>query len=523
MKGKNKVKEKLLTDKTKSFKWSWLVFILGIAACLIVALIGGKGLRYASTDKYCQSCHVHTLADDTWKKSVHSFNNSGVTVHCVECHLPPKDHISYLFVKGKTGIKDLYSFYLKDHKSFDWESKRLLENAGKFVYNESCTKCHQNLYTKGLTAEGGTAHLYYEKHGAELNLQCINCHLDAGHYNANYKHGKMTGMPEVKTNNKDIFKEPTKITAFGNFTEKIPNTSVSFKMIAVKGGSFKMGSPDKEPFHQKDEGPVRNVAISPFFMGEVEVSWNEYWTFFTATMAEGRLDPSKVIEENAKKTDAISGPTPPFGIPDQGWGKGERPAITMTHYAAQIYCQWLSKVTGKHYRLPTEAEWEYACRAGSESPYFFAGNPKKFSEKGFSSRIFGVDTVQINRYVVYSQNSKNKTQEPGFVKANPFGLKNMLGNVMEFCSDKYSETAYSETGKDVKDPQGPETGAEYVVRGGDYLSDAESLRCATRNHTKTYDWLKTDPQQPKSIWWYSDIKGIGFRVVCEPDSSLTGR
>ena len=508
----------------KSFKLgkrSWLIFFSGLFACAVLVFVSGKTLHYTSTDEYCMSCHIHPMADDTWKKSVHFYNPSGVKVHCVECHLPPKENNNYLWTKAKTGLSDLYSKHFKDSASFNWENKRLLEHAVKIVYNESCIKCHQNLFSKGLSSEGGTAHLYYENNAVKLDLQCINCHLDVGHYNPNYKHSKMTGIPVSADASKTLFTEPARVTKFENFTEFIPNTPQSFNMIAVKGGSFKMGSPDNEPFHKSDEGPVRTVTVSPFFIGEVEVSWDEFWTFFAATMSEGRVDPNEVMEHNANNPDMVTGPTPPFGIPDQGWGGGKRPAITMTHYSASVYCMWLSRVTGKHYRLPTEAEWEYAARGGSENPYFFPGDPKRFTKEGFRNKLFGVDTTNINRYVVYELNSNGKTQEPNFVKANPFGLKNMLGNVMEYCSDYYNEKAYSQTGTTVTNPKGPETGEEHVVRGGNYYFDAKDLRSAARGYTKTTDWLKTDPQQPKSIWWYSDIKGIGFRVVCEPDSTLS--
>ncbi len=512
-----------MLPKLKLPNWTCLTFFSGIFICIILLIITTKAVKKTSTDEYCQSCHIHTLADDTWKKSTHFYNKSGVKVHCVECHLPPKDHPSYLFQKTRTGLKDLYSFYFKDHKSFDWESKRLLEYAVKIVYNESCIKCHQNLYSKGLSIEGGTAHLYYEKNSEKLNLQCINCHLDVGHYNPNYKHEKMKEVPGANVIALNKFMEPATVSSFENYTEQVPNTTVSFNMVAVKGGTYKMGSLENEPFRKKDEGPVRNVTISPFFMGETEVSWDEYWAFFSATMSEGRIDPNEVMQHNANAPDAITGPTPPFGIPDQGWGSGKRPAITMTHYAASTYCQWLSKVTGKHYRLPTEAEWEFACRAGTETPYFFPGNPKKFTEKGLRSKLFGTDTTAINSYVVYLLNSHGRTQESSNVKPNPLGLKNMPGNVMEFCSDWYAEDAYSKTGQVVTDPKGPSEGTEHVVRGGNYASDARDLRSAARDYTKTVDWLRTDPQQPKSIWWYSDIKGIGFRVVCETNSSIINK
>ena len=93
---------------------------------------------------------------------------------------------------------------------------------------------------------------------------------------------------------------------------------------------------------------------------------------------------------------------------------------------------------------------------------------------------------------------------------------------MEYTADKYDEAAYGKRSGNTYNPVVIQ-GEEWVVRGGSYLSDAADVRSAARNHTRHDDWLKTDPQQPKSIWWYSDIKGIGFRVVCEPDSSINAK
>jgi formylglycine-generating enzyme required for sulfatase activity len=191
----------------------------------------------------------------------------------------------------------------------------------------------------------------------------------------------------------------------------------------------------------------------------------------------------------------------------------------MSWHAANVYCQWLSKVTGKKYRLPTEAEWEYACRAGTETPYFFEGNPKKLTSLGLFKKIFDTDTTNIASKVIYSINSEAKTAEPHAVKANPFGLKNLPGNVAEFCYDFYSEDFYKADTSWVN-PVGPVKGPEHVIRGGSFKSDAVDVRSAARDFTKSKAWLVTDPQMPKSIWWYSDVVDVGFRVVCEADTSV---
>jgi sulfatase modifying factor 1 len=489
----------------------WIVFS-GLIAALVLMLAGNKAVKYTSTDEYCISCHVHPMADQSWKLSSHYDTKSGVIVHCVECHLPPKGH-GMLLAKAKHGAKDVYGYLFKDSTKFNWAAKRKLEMAKKFTYTESCVKCHQNLFPKTLTVNGENAHLNFLTSKAEVS--CLNCHLDVGHFDPNAKHEHDTNFGVTAAVSTEIYTEPTPVTSFANFTEKIPGTSLSFEMVAVPGGKFMMGSPKNEPMRKSDEGPAHPVKLSRFFMAKVEVSWDEYLEFFKATSSQGR----KETEENAN-VDAISGPTPPWGAPDQGWGKGSHPAITMTWKAANTYCKWLSKMTGKKYRLPTEAEWEYASRGGKQTPYFFEGNPKKFTSEGFFRKIFGRDTAVIQSYVVYKETSKSQTQEPESVKENQFGLKNMLGNVYEFCSDYYSPTAYNAYKKGAVNPKGPKRGQEHVIRGGSFKSDAKDVRSAARDFTKTKAWLVTDPQMPKSVWWYSDCVDIGFRVVCEADQNM---
>lgn len=499
--------------KKKIFFW----FVPGLLVGIVLILGAGKAVKMTSTSDFCMSCHVHPVADANWKKSVHYATQSGMKIGCAECHLPPKGE-GYLWEKTKTGLRDLWGYWTKDSSEFKWGERRTLEFAREYVYNSSCTQCHENLFPAEMTKEGEDAHLYYQQAAEKEDLHCINCHLDAGHIIPGYTHGSNKTFGATASN-KEVYIEPTKVEKFESFTERIPNSSVSFNMKAIPGGTFKMGSPEEEPFRRADEGPVHEVELRQFFMAEIEVSWDEYMAFYVQTAAEGRSTDTEGLRTGmSSETDAISGATPPYGQPDQGWGMGQRPAISFSYHAAETYCRWLSLVTGKTYRLPTEAEWEYACRAGSQDPYFFPGNPKKFEKSGLAAKLSKNDTAVINTYVIYKGNSPNKTQLPESVQPNAFGLRNMSGNVAEFCADWYSPEAYSSyTSGVVKNPKGPSSGEEHVIRGGTFQSTAGYVRSAARDYTRTEDWLRTDPQMPKSIWWYSDCFNVGFRVVCEYD------
>jgi sulfatase modifying factor 1 len=496
----------------KFLKW----FVPGLIVGAVLILVSNKALVSTSTNKYCISCHIHPSADDSWKRSVHYETQSGYRVACVECHLPPKGQ-GYLWAKGTTGLLDLWSKWTKDSASFNWDERGRLDFARRYTYESSCIKCHENLFPAKLTKAGEDAHLYYKQTKKTPDLNCINCHLNAGHYIEGYTHGSNKTFGSVSSAAKEIYMEPYKVTDLKSFTEQIPNSSVSFRMVAIPGGTFKMGSPIGEPFRREDEGPVKEVQISPFFMAEVEVTWDEYLAFYAQTAAEGRMTEKEGLRTKvASEVDAISGATPPYGQPDQGWGMGQRPAISFSYHAAETYCKWLSLKTGKTYRLPTEAEWEYACKGGTTTPYFFPGDPGKFEKTGLKARLSKNDTAVINTFIIYKANSLSKTQTPDKVKPNPFGLKNMLGNVAEFCSDWYQADILSQYPEElITDPKGPETGTEHVIRGGSFLDMAGKLRSSARDSTKTDYWLKTDPQIPKSIWWYSDCFNVGFRVVCE--------
>ncbi|MFA9388331.1 MAG: SUMF1/EgtB/PvdO family nonheme iron enzyme [Prolixibacteraceae bacterium] len=466
--------------------------------------------KATSSNDYCMSCHVHTETDRLWKFSTHYNNNNGNVVNCIDCHLPPKEKglVNYTLAKAKHGIKDIYGYYTKDSADFQWHLRSHPDIAVRYVYDDGCIKCHQNLFPSTLNSAGCEAHLFYEANAETKS--CISCHISVGHYNPS-AHGANFALAKIVAS--EIYTTTVVPEVFETFTEQVPGTPIAFSMIAVPGGQFKMGSDQKGKYQKADEIPVREVELDPFWMGEVEVTWDEYLAFFAATASQGRKEAMAESE-----VDGITGPTPPWGAPDQGWGKGKRPAITMTHYASTVYCKWLSEKTGKNYRLPTEAEWEYAARGGTSGPYFFEGSVEQYENNSIFDKLFGPDTSVINSYVVYHENSLFMTQLPDRSHPNPFGLKNMLGNVAEFCYDYYDPKIYSKYPKGViKNPFGPRNGEEHVIRGGDYTSTAPELRISARKYTRTKDWLKTDPQIPKSIWWYSDSKSVGFRVVCTVD------
>ena len=481
---------------------------LGIVLGFVILLGGKAGIDATSSDRFCdRTCHAHPEATQTWIKSAHFTTKSGVVTHCIECHLPATG-LAYYTEKARLGAQDIYGKTFKNLSKIDWQSKQSLDQARTFTYDSACIRCHANLFSAGLSKKGVDGHLHYQR--SKDKMRCINCHQHSGHFR-----GKKAeeALEEAEAEEPELDKAfPTNPQGFQNYTETIPGSEVKIRMVAIRGGSFLMGSPEREPYRRPDEGPVHRVKLSPFWMERIEVSWREYEVYLLQRGNRGRSRDNPAPD----KPDAVTGPTPPYGSPDQGWGRGSRPAITMTYYAATMYCEWLSAITGKKFRLPTEAEWEYAARAGTSSAYFFPGNPAQFTRKRWLNRLLGVKTAPLGEYAWYLEDSTSKTNPASGTKPNPWGLVNMLGNVREFCLDWYDPEAYTHLAEsEVVDPRGPASGQEHVVRGGSYRSDAADLRCAARDHTRTSDWLLTDPQSPKSIWWYSDCTDVGFRVVRE--------
>jgi len=285
------------------------------------------------------------------------------------------------------------------------------------------------------------------------------------------------------------------------YTEVVPGMDVTFDMVPIPGGKFLMGSPESEADRNDNEGPQLEVEIEPFWMGKCEVTWEEYdsWSL-KLDMQRRKLKRDAGGNEFSNwelLVDAIARPTNAYTDMTFGMGHDGYPAICMTQYAAKVYCKWLCANTGRYYRLPTEAEWEYACRAGTTTAY-----------------SFGDDPGDLDDYAWYFDNSDDQYHKVGQKKPNPWGLYDMHGNVSEWVLDQFVPDFYK------KHAPGPVKGllavptTEFprVVRGGSWDDDPNGLRSAARRGSDP-KWKMQDPQIPQSIWFLTDANFVGFRVI----------
>ena len=278
-------------------------------------------------------------------------------------------------------------------------------------------------------------------------------------------------------------------TDFMPYSQNIEGTDVSFKMVPIKGATFMLGASKKDKQKEADEMPQKQVEVSSFWMGAFEVTHKEFMLFTDATsdkLADGSLNP-----------EVISRPSSPYEDPSKGLEDDDmKPTVGLTQYGALSYCRWLYKRTGVFYRIPTEAEWELAAKAGTETPYFFGKKKKNLSE-----------------YAWYAENAEGQLHQVGLKKPNPNGLYDIYGNVAEWCLDQYYADFYTTIKDGKKNPRGmPDALYPRSVRGGSFLDDEAGCR-STNRITSTDDWKARDPQLPKSIWWNTDSEFVGFRLV----------
>lgn len=298
------------------------------------------------------------------------------------------------------------------------------------------------------------------------------------------------------------------------YTTEIPGTGIEFEMVPVPGGTFLLGSPEDEAGRNDDEGPQIEIVVEPFWMGRHEVTWGEFQEYMALHdyFKEFQTRGIREVTED-RMIDAVTAPSslydPSFTF-DAG-DDPQQPAATMTQYSAMQYTKWLSILTGRFYRLPGEAEWEYACRGGTLTPW-----------------SFGDDASQIEDYAWLDDNADWERHVVGEKKPNPFGLYDMHGNVAEWVLDQYQPEGYVHL-----DPNRSWTAIEainwptdpdpYVARGGSWESLSDELRSAARLASNNEEWKIEDPNVPKSPWWFTTepSTGVGFRLLRpwrEPES-----
>lgn len=319
-------------------------------------------------------------------------------------------------------------------------------------------------------------------------------------------------LPTTRAIHEIIVKQPDPAAeAMKPYTEKVPKAADSpLELLPIQGGEFTIGSPQGEPKRAVNEGPQRKIRIEPFWMAKVETTWSLYQPYMENRKArnkDGTLNrdsnqtTSEPPEQKEGETlvDVVTQPTPPYVPMNFGMGNGydkDSPAIGVTQHAASKFCEWLSAQTGHFYRLPTEAEWEYACRAGTTTAYSFGDDPSKLDDYAWSVG-----------------NAEYQYQKVGTRKPNPWGLHDMHGNVAELCLGQFVPEAYESIKDGDVNPWTAIT-SRYptVIRGGSYNDDPDKLRSAARRGTDPA--LKMiDPQEPKSQWYFTNAPWLGFRVI----------
>lgn len=244
-------------------------------------------------------------------------------------------------------------------------------------------------------------------------------------------------------------------TPLAPYVLTLPGSVVKLNLVPVPAGSIRIGT--------------KTVKLKPFWIADTETTWEAFDVFTTSG------PPSVPYDQTPLAPDAVARPSKSYIPPDRGWGHHSFPAIDLSNLNAVMFCRWLSEKTGKKYRLPTEAEWEYACRAG---------RPAATHETA----------AQLAQSAWTAENSNARTHPVGKKLPNAWKLYDMLGNVGEWAVDLDGKP---------------------VICGGSFLDKAAKVSPGVRAY-QTPAWQETDPQLPKSRWWLSDAPFAGFRIVCEP-------
>jgi sulfatase modifying factor 1 len=313
----------------------------------------------------------------------------------------------------------------------------------------------------------------------------------------------------------------------GNEDFSVMTNSIGMKLVRIPRGEFRMGSAES-----RDEGPVHNVRITrPFLLGQTEVSIGQFLTFYNNAY-KGKLD----CEKDGKGGWGWKGPAEAlarsrnypnakFDIWYQSsrftpWSWGHRdidftsdsakqrsflyPVVNVSWNDCNAFCEWLSGKEGKNYRLPTEAEWEYACRARTNTRFWTGDDPESLAYKenvaDRTAKTYVGESITLSWKYIKAEDGQALTAPVGSFRSNGFGLYDMAGNVSEWCGDWYGAD-YGEriAGKSAVDPRGPPTGSFRVIRGGGWDNNPVNCRSASRLSGRATDRGAS----------------LGFRVVCE--------
>lgn len=330
------------------------------------------------------------------------------------------------------------------------------------------------------------------------------------------------------------------------YSQQIPGTDITFKMVPVPGQVVQVGIGANELEGDQPTSSPAKVKVPPFWIGECEVTWAEYQYFMEMnkrfaqisqlrnmvpmTAASGKpVEPVlrqyeqlwSAIESTPQHLDGVTAPTPLYD-PSTTYESGEDPslpAVTMTPYAARQYTKWLSGITGTQYRLPTEAEWEHAARAGGSGPY------------GAGADHGDITAEQIEDYAWNTDNSDYASHEVRSKKPNAWGLYDMLGNAAEWVLDESlvtdgNEATAEEQVQSLYDAVAwPTQATNRIAKGGYWDAETADTRIVSRMLSDDEEWKLSDPNFPKSPWWFTEYPagGVGMRIVrpLEPMDAAT--
>ncbi len=263
-----------------------------------------------------------------------------------------------------------------------------------------------------------------------------------------------------------ISESPIQVTYFDEpYLRQQLRKVLPLRMVQIPAGEFLMGSPPTEPKREQPEGPQRSLQVPSFYMGAYAITQRQY--------------------------EAVMGNNPSYFTDDQGKDGANLPVEQITWQDADAFCKQLSELTGRTYRLPSEAEWEYACRAGTTTPFSF-GEILTTEIANFFADFSLVDTEN------FEENYRNTPVAADSFWPNAFGLYNMHGNVHEWCADDYHDS-YDSAPNDASEWLSGNRQASKVMRGGSWFNDIHLCRSAARDK---------NTQVGRS-------NSFGFRVVCE--------